>query len=330
MDSYNKLNIRIFFILSVCLIFSCSVCAGTYTFTIKGEKTYLNGKEFLVKGLRCSNALISDKTADELIANLDTFKDYGLNTVSVYFMGSRFGDVKGYNQDCTLNPIYSARMSKIIEAADQRGMVILVGCLYWGNSKAKWPNWTQQQANTAVANTVRWLEENDYRNVFVDVDNEGMSNKEKGFDIRQLVLAGKAVDPNFMIATNYRGEPVAEADMAIHFSKKVKGKPYIETEGTPGPTPIGPYWKGYSRKTDLNNYLNIGEYSDQMKASQKAKTIKHLNNGNGYMMASTWLQAVPPYGPNPRPGGDGTKTDPGIKWWLEFLKETYSPHVPQK
>jgi len=133
-----------------------------------------------------------------------------------------------------------------------------------------------------------------------------------------------------MIATNYRGEPVAEADLAIHFSKKVKGKPYIETEGTPGPTAIGPYWKGHSRRTNLYNYVNIGEYTEQMKARQKAKTIKHLNNGNGYMMSSTWLQCVPPYGPNPRPGGNGTKEDLGIKWWLEFLKETYDPYVPQK
>jgi len=108
MDSYNKLKIRMFFILSICLIFSCPVCAGTYTFTIKGEKTYLNGKEFLVKGLRCSNALISDKTTDELIANLDVFKGYGLNTISVYFMGSRFSDIKCYNEDSTLNPVYSA------------------------------------------------------------------------------------------------------------------------------------------------------------------------------------------------------------------------------
>ncbi len=331
MDYHNKSNLgRALLVLNVILVFSQPILAGEYIFSIKGEKTYLNGKDFLVKGLRCSNALISDKTTGELIGNLDVFKGYGLNTVSVYFMGSRFGDVKGYNEDSTLNPIYSTRMSKIIEAADKRGMVVLVGCLYWGDSKAKWPDWTQQQANTAVANAVKWLKQNNYRNIFVDVDNEGMSNRDKGFDIRQFVLAGKTADPNCMIATNYRGEPVAEADLAIHFSKKVEGKPYIESEGTPGPTPIGPYWKGYSKRTDLYNYYNIGEYSEQMKDQQKAKTIEHLNNGNGYMMSSTWLQCVAPYGPNPRPGGDGSEDDPGIKWWLEFVKETYGPYIQPK
>lgn len=31
-----------------------------YTFAVQGTHTLLNGQAFLVKGLRCSNALISD------------------------------------------------------------------------------------------------------------------------------------------------------------------------------------------------------------------------------------------------------------------------------
>jgi hypothetical protein len=42
-------------------------------------------------------------------------------------------------------------------------------------------------------------------------------------------------------------------------------------------------------------------------------------------MASTWLQAPPP-GPYQRPGGVGDPDDPGIRWWLEFLRETYGPY----
>ena len=76
------------YLLTCVLLLLCLLChqsyAGDYTFTVKGEKTYLNGHEFLVKGLRCSNALISDGTTDELIANLDTFTRYGVNTV-VFF-----------------------------------------------------------------------------------------------------------------------------------------------------------------------------------------------------------------------------------------------------
>ncbi len=301
--------------------------AGNHVFSVQGEKTYLNGTPFLVKGLRCSNALISDETTDELIENLDTFASYGVNTISVFFMGSRFGDVKGYRTDASLDPIYAARMGRIIEAADRRGMVVLVGCLYWGGSRAKHESWTQAEANAAVANTVAWLKQHDYRNVFVDVDNEGMAKRAKGFNNRQMVQAGKAVDPTCVIATNFRGPPPPEADLSIHFATPVPGKPYIDSEATPKNAP-GNYWGTYSKKKDIYNYINIGLYNDAMKANQKTDTIAHLNAGRGYMLASTWLQCVAPHGPNHRPGGSGAENDPGIRWWLEFLRAEYGPYTP--
>ncbi len=282
-----------------------------------------------MKGLRCSNALFSDGETQELIDHLDTFAGYGVNTVSVYFTGSRFGDVKGYNEDGRLNPIYAARMGRIIEAADRRGMIVLVGCLYWGNSKGKWDDWTQTEANQAVASTVAWLKGNDYRNVFVDVDNEGMAHRTKGFDTRQMVLAGKTVDPCCVIATNDRSEPPAEADLGIHFARRVAGKPYIESEATPANAPGG-YWGSYSKREGYYNYINIGIYSEAMKADQIRQTQAHLSKGEGYMLASTWLQCVPPYGPNHTPGGDGNEREPGIKWWLEFLRDTYGAYNPPK
>ncbi len=311
----------------VLLLLALPGLAGDYVFAVRDGKTWLNGQEILVKGLRCSNALISDETTQELIDHLDTFAGYGVNSVSVYFMGSRFGDVKGYREDGTLNPVYARRMGRIIEAADKRGMVVLVGCLYWSNSKAKWESWTQAEADKAVAATVAWLKEHDYRNVFVDVDNEGMARSAKGFDPRQMVLAGKAVDPCCVIATNFRGQPPAEANLAIHHSQRAAGKPYIESEASAGKAPGG-YWGTYSKKDGYYNYINIGIYTEAMKADQLKQTAAHLSRGEGYMLASTWLQCVAPYGPNHRPGGDGTPHNPGVKWWLEFLRDTCGPYTP--
>jgi len=305
-------------------LLAASAQAGRHAFTVQGDKTCLDGRPFLVLGLRCSNALISDAKTDELIANLDTFRDCGVNTVSVYFMGSRFGDVKGYRRDGALDPAYAARMGRIIEAADARGMIVLVGCLYWSTSRARWDDWTQAEANAAIANTVRWLKEHDYRNVFVDVDNEGMARAARQFDNRALVQAGKAVDPACVIATNYHGDPPPEADLAIHHSNRAPGKPYIESEGSPDKAPGG-YWGTYSKREGLYNYINIGVYTDEMRRAQMQATRNHLARGEGYMLASTWLQCPPPSGPNHTPGGMGTADDPGIRWWLEFARETYGP-----
>ena len=294
-----------------------------HVFSVRGARTYLNDREFLAKGLRCSNALKSDATADQLIAYLDTFVAYGINTVSVFFMGSRFGDVKGYQEDASLSPNHAARMARIIQAADARAMVILVGCLYWSNSTARWPSWTQTQADAAIRNTVEWLTTNSYRNVLVDVDNEGMALKAMGFDNRALVLAGKAVDASIVIGTNYHGDPPPEADVALHHSNEAPGKPYIESEGSPpdGMPVEGSYWGRYSKAQGLYAYRNVGIYTESMKESQRRATRDHLGSGKGYMLASTWLQAPVPQGPNQRPGGIGTRRDPGIRWWLEFLRQ---------
>lgn len=315
----NK-TIRQLLALSLFLVVCMLTSAQQNVFSVRGTKTLLNGEEFVVTGLRCSNALYSEESTTDLIAHLDEYKSYGINTVSVFFMGSRYGNIKGYLKDGSLDPRYSNRMARIIKAADQRKMVVLVGCLYWGGSKAKWEEWTQKEANIAVANTVQWLRENKFRNVFVDVDNEGMAMREAGFDPAQLVRAAKAVDPSCFIATNFKGLPPEEADLGVHFSKKDPGKPYVESEGTPTNAP-GKYWGEYSKAPPLENYINIGIYTEEMKKNQIQLTKEHLDNGWGYMLASTWLQCVPPYGPNADPGGDGSKEKPGIRWWLEALKE---------
>ena len=67
------------------------------------------------------------------------------------------------------------------------------------------------------------------------------------------------------------------------------------------------------------NYVHIGEYTDAMKASQISIARAHYERGEGYMLASTWLQCPPP-GSYQRPGGDGSPEDPGIRWWLEWLR----------
>jgi hypothetical protein len=304
--------------------------------SVGGPRILLDGQPLLVKGLRCSNALVSQEATASLVANLPVFADYGVNTVSVFLMGSRFGDVQGYRQDASLDPIYAGRLGEIIQAADELAMGVLVGCLYWGNSRAKWEAWTQAEAEAAVRNTVAWLAHHDYRNVFVDVDNEGMALRAKGFDNRALVLAGKEAAATFLIGTNFHGDPPPEADLALHFSNPAPGKPYIESEGSPpglwgapgleDAPGLGGYWGPYSRREGFYGYLNVGVYTPEMKAAQIAATHAHLESGRGYMLASTWLQAPPPQGPNHVPGGKGTPDAPGIRWWLRRLRETWGAY----
>jgi len=80
--------------------------------------------------------------------------------------------------------------------------------------------------------------------------------------------------------------------------------------------------------------LTVLERSSAHQAQAKNGPIErtkfHLSRGWGYLCASTWLQCVPPYGPNHKPGGDGSMNHPGIRWWLEFVKKNYGPYTLQK
>jgi hypothetical protein len=318
--------------------------AGDNVFSVRGDQLLLNERPFKVIGLRCSNALISDATTQQLLDHLDVFRSYGVNTVSVFFMGSRFGDVKGYRADASLDPVYAERMGRIIEAADARDMVVLVGCLYWSTSRAKEDLvgvWDQTAANRAVANTVKWLAEQDYRNVFVDVDNEGMAHDATGWSIASMIDAAHAADPTIMVAYNDGDPAPPNADLYVHHSPKVPGKPWLDSESTP-PAKEG-YWGRYSKHSTMEtdgsyyNYSRIGRYTPEMKEAQIGKTREGIEQYNGIMLASTWLQCAPNEGiggPFHTPGGrsgiqdvdkdiDVLHPDAGILWWLEYVRDTY-------
>lgn len=346
------MRIALSLFISLFAIATCS--ASRYVFAVEDNRLTLNGHDFKIIGLRCSNALVSDQTAQELIDSLDHFKSYGVNTISVYFMGSRFGDVKGYRPDASLDPLYSRRMARIVEAADERGMVVLVGCLYWSTSRANEDlgHWTQAQANQAVANTVTWLVENDYRNVFVDPDNEGMAVRANQWRIESMIAAAHEIDLSIMVANNTH-QKAGNADLNIHFGPKDTTKPWLDTEATPTNAPGG-YWGRFSKETHqakeaYHNYSRIGRYTAEMKAAQLKATADEVERYNGYVLASTWLQCGPREGvggPFTRLGGqsnlgpasdenaawnrqvDTIDPDAGILWWMEFIRDTYRPWRP--
>jgi hypothetical protein len=82
-----------------------------------------------------------------------------------------------------------------------------------------------------------------------------------------------------------------------------------------------------------------------MKQNQIAKTAKEMQQYNGYILASTWIQCGPAEGvggPFADPGGysnlgseteknaawnadiDAIHSDAGILWWLDYVKETFA------
>jgi hypothetical protein len=337
--------------LAVVLILLCASLTFAGHLTTQGDQLLYEGEPVKLIGLRCSNALISDQTTDDLIGALDLYQSYGLNTVSVFVMGSRFGDVKGYLPDTSMDPVYLGRLERILNATQSRDMMMVVGCLYWSVSKAKeeLSEWTQDDANRAIAGTARWLADKDYKNVILDPDNEGMAGREMNWETEPMIQAAHKANPTLLVANNTKMKAPG-ADLNMHFGPKVQGKPWLNSESTPpGKTSVGAYWGRFSKENhnhdaSFYNYSRIGRYTEEMKQSQIKTTRDLIDNHSGILLASTWLQCSSEEGiggPFVLPGGlskmgsnediqavwnqhiDQLHPDAGIRWWLEFVKQNY-------
>ena len=186
--------------------------------------------------------------------------------------------------------------------------------------------------------------------MLVDPDNEGMAVRANDWRVESMIAAAHEIDPTMMVANNTH-QKAGNSDLNIHFGPKEKHKPWIDTEATPGDTPVGGYWGEFSKEThqadqSYNNYSRIGRYTREMKEHQLERTVNEIEEFNGHVLASTWLQCSPDEGINGPfcgPGGrselgsgeqkeapwnmeiDRIHPDAGILWWLEFIQENYGP-----
>ena len=272
-------------------------------------------------------------------------QSYGLNTVSVFIMGSRFGDVAGYRGDGSMDPVIQARLAKVLDATAERNMICIVGCLYWSTSRAKkdLSRWKETDACHAIAGTAKWIAERGDRHVILDVDNEGMASRDRGWSTTNMIAAAKKAASELIVAANIRG-PADGEDLNIHHSPYEPGKPWFDSEASPDAP--GGYWGKLSKETHQQNpkyynYSRIGRYTSQMKANQLRQTRDELTKFSGYVFTSTWLQCSPAEGvggPFVSFGGrselgsaddkdaawnqdiDTLHADAGILWWLEGLQ----------
>lgn len=66
------------------------VCMGS-VLSVDGDRFRLNGKLYDMWGIRVASASQSREFTDKLIENLDDYKSYGVNTVTVFVQGSSGG-----------------------------------------------------------------------------------------------------------------------------------------------------------------------------------------------------------------------------------------------
>ena len=168
----------------------------------------------------------AERNTREFLEAMPLWKEHGLLAFTVGMQG---GSPEGYSQlqpwhnsafraDGSLDPAYMNRLERILDRADELGMVVILNLFYFGQDRRFSGEAAVKQA---VANTVVWLARRGYTNVMLDLVNE-CDLPEYTTDImmpgrvRELLelarLVSRAMRPEgevpLLIGTSFRGTAV--------------------------------------------------------------------------------------------------------------------------
>lgn len=119
----------------------------------------------------------ADRNTDEFVRNMELWYSYGLLSFTINMQG---GSPQGYsqaqpwhnsayNEDGSLRPEYVKRLEKILDKADNLGMVPILGLFYFGQDERLKD---EKAIINAVNNMIDWLLAKNYRNILIEVNNE--------------------------------------------------------------------------------------------------------------------------------------------------------------
>jgi hypothetical protein len=118
-----------------------------------------------------------DRNTTEFIAEMPGWRKHGLLAVTLNLQG---GSPEGYsknqpwhnsavNADGSLDSKYLARLARVIDKADELGMVVILGVYYFGqDQRVK----DEAAVIAGVDATVDWLASKGYANVLLEINNE--------------------------------------------------------------------------------------------------------------------------------------------------------------
>jgi len=183
----------------------------------------------------------AERNTNEFIAAMPEWRQHGLLAVTLNLQGgSPFGYSKdqpwhnsAVNDDGSLDAAYLARLERIITKADELGMVVILGCFYFGQDQR-----LKDEAAVvrAVDETTRWVLGKGWRNVMIEINNEANVKYDhailKPERVHELVARVKGMEKDgrrLLVSTSYGGGRVPDknvietADFLLIHGNGVKG-----------------------------------------------------------------------------------------------------------
>ncbi len=167
-----------------------------------------------------------NRNTRELIAAMPEWRKHGLLAFTLNLQG---GSPEGYSKeqpwensaiypDGDLRPAYMKRLTRILDRADELGMVVIVGYFYFGqDQRVK----DESAVKRAVTNATSWLLDRGYRNVLVEINNEcNIAAYDhailKAARVHELIELAKAIHRQgrrLLVGTSYGGGTAARSNV---------------------------------------------------------------------------------------------------------------------
>lgn len=343
----NELEMKgLYFVLFIVTALIQVQVAEAQTLKVNGEFFTFDGKHFDMWGVRVASASQSEEFTKSLIANLDEYKEVGINTISVFLQGSSGGYSDPFRDNGkSVDPAHWQRMVQIIEACRKREMVVIVGIFYQRAVQDTGLRNVQNKAD--IKNAVITVAEKlkPFKNIIINIANEqnsshykafkafSFNNPEKIVELCKLVketdpfrivggggyhdssnvVIGKSEFVDVLLFDTFSEDVKNGHHSGWHYNwfkeQGVQGKPMVNVEIFGGCT---------------SQFTPQGVYSDAGKKIHW-KEIEEAKKQLGlyvHFHSNPWFQGeAQKLGNRFELGGDGTDENPGVRWYFEKIKE---------
>ena len=160
----------------------------------------------------------AERNTREFIAAMPEWRRHGLLAFTLNLQG---GSPQGYSKDQPwhnsaiteegeLRPDYMARLERILDRADELGMVVILGIFYFGQDQR-----LKDEAAVlrGLNNVIDWVLDRDYRNVLVEVNNEcnvrydhAILKPDRVHELIERVKARQRNGRRLLVSTSYGGK----------------------------------------------------------------------------------------------------------------------------
>lgn len=167
----------------------------------------------------------AERNTREFIAAMPEWRRYGLLAFTINLQG---GSPQGYSReqpwhnsaidtDGSLRSDYLKRLERILDRADELGMVVILGYFYFGQDER-----LQDEAAVlrATDNATRWIFDRGYRNVIIEINNEcnvrydhAILKPERVHELIERVKKPSREGRRLLVSTSYGGGTIPKENV---------------------------------------------------------------------------------------------------------------------